>query len=223
MSHPSVLDWDTAGARCRRQKARTPAAPQLTRSQSSTKQTPDRLSPQSRSWHPATVWKCWAVVIRAPPGGTRGGCPQTTAGSQMLMVGRLLLAHQAWAHQEDIRGGKACQVALPPPALTGITFGARTSSLMITESSRGKGFSAPLARFAGLVVRAAWPSYAARRSFSAGVIRILRSETILLSPDSFSSSNCWRDKCSIILDPTALKHDEVGQLSIGSTDQSRGW
>ena len=113
MSHPSVLDWDTAGARCRRQKARTPAAPQLTRSQSSTKQTPDRLSPQSRSWHPATVWKCWAVVIRAPPGGTRGGCPQTTAGSQMLMVGRLLLAHQAWAHQEDIRGGKACQV--PPP------------------------------------------------------------------------------------------------------------
>ena len=147
MSHPSVLDWDTAGARCRRQKARTPAAPQLTRSQSSTKQTPDRLSPKSRSWQglgppSRKCWavKCWAVVIRAPPGGTRGGCPQTTAGSQMLMVGRLLLAHQAWAHQEDIRGGKACQVALPPPALTGITFGARTSSLMITESSRGKRF-----------------------------------------------------------------------------------
>ena len=30
-------------------------------------------------------------------------------------------------------------------------------------------------------------------------------------------------ECSIILHPTALKHDEVAQLSIGSTDQSRGW
>ena len=109
MSHPSVLDWDTAGARCRGQKARTPAAPQLTRSQSSTKQTPDRLSPESRSWQhaPANVWKCWAVVIGAPPCGTWGGCRQTTAGSQMLMVARLLPlpTKQAWAHQEDIRGG----------------------------------------------------------------------------------------------------------------------
>ena len=68
--------------------------------------------------------KCWAVVIRGPGGGTRGECRQTTAGSQMLMVARLLLAHQAWAHQEDIRGGKACQV--PPPALT-------VTSLLVLE------------------------------------------------------------------------------------------
>ena len=38
--------------------------------------------------------KCWAVVIRGPASGTRGECRQTTAGSQMLMVARLLLA---WA------------------------------------------------------------------------------------------------------------------------------
>ena len=141
MSHPSVLEWDTAGLRCRGEKARTPAAPQLTRSQSETKQTPDR----SRSWQDGNVWA--VVVIQWVPGGTRGECRQTTAGSQMLMVGRLLLAHQAClAHQEDIRGGKACQV--PPPALTG-AFGARTSSLMIT---REKSFLSAV----GSICRVGW-------------------------------------------------------------------
>ena len=78
----------TKSAHCR-----TPAAPQLTRSQGSTKQTTDR----SRSWH-RHVWKCWAGCSQC--GHPRacllgaGGCRQTTVGSQMLMVARLLLA---WA------------------------------------------------------------------------------------------------------------------------------
>lgn len=97
--------------------------------------------------------KCWAVVIRGPGGGTRGECRQTTAGSQMLMVARLLLAHQAWAHQEDIRGGKACQV--PPPTSSSqwcITFGARTSSLMITTVPKRKKFLSAV----GSICRVGW-------------------------------------------------------------------
>ena len=59
------------------------------------------------------------------------------------MVGRLLLAHQAWAHQEDIR--RPAKSSSQPPTLT---FGGRTSSLVITPE---KCFPAPLASFAGLV------------------------------------------------------------------------
>ena len=93
VSHPSVLDLGHGGcSRCcgtKSAQCRTPGAPQLTRSQVSTKQTTDR----SRSWH-RHVWKCWAgcsVVIQGP---AWGGCRQTTVGSQMLMVAGLLLA---WA------------------------------------------------------------------------------------------------------------------------------
>ena len=59
------------------------------------------------------------------------------------MVARLLLAHQAWAHQEDIR--RPAKSSSQPPTLT---FGGRTSSLVITPE---KCFPAPLASFAGLV------------------------------------------------------------------------
>ena len=138
MSHPSVLDWDTAGARCRRQKARTPAAPQLTRSQTSTKQTPDQLSPESRSWHGRPQMfggemlggghpgPCWWDPGRVPANYSR--LPNANGGQAFTCPPSL---GPSGRHQG--------REGLPSPTSSShwrITFGARTSSLMFPRDKK---------------------------------------------------------------------------------------
>ena len=152
------------------------------------------------------------------------------------MVGRLLLAHQAWAHQEDIR--RPAKSSSQPPTLT---FGGRTRSPVITPE---KCFPAPLASFAGLVGCRAFVSRS-RVMQHAGdsppgnnsIINPLLHPTTQQQPATTNdnpttiqqSDNNQRqqhsdgEEHSIILGRLALKHDEAGRWTIGSTDQSGRW
>ena len=157
----------------------------------------------------------------------------------MLMVGRLLLAHQAWAHQEDIR--RPAKSSSQPPTLT---FGGRTSSPVITPE---KCFPAPLASFAGLVGCRAFVSRSRVMQHAGdsppGNNSIINPSTQQLNNNQQQrtttqqqptttqqqSDNNQRqqhsdgEEHSIILGRLALKHDEAGRWTIGSTDQSGRW
>ena len=156
------------------------------------------------------------------------------------MVGRLLLAHQAWAHQEDIRRPAKSSSSQPPT----LTFGGRTSSPVITPE---KCFPAPLASFAGLVGCRAFVSRSRVMQHAGdsppGNNSIINPSTQQLNNNQQQrtttqqqptttqqqSDNNQRqqhsdgEEHSIILGRLALKHDEAGRWTIGSTDQSGRW
>ena len=159
-------------------------------------------------------WSSWWDLGRVP--ANYGRLPNANGGQAFTCCPPSL--GPSGRHQ----GRQGLPSPLPPPALTGITFGARTSSLMIRAVPEEKGFSAPLARFAGLVgcgalVGAPWRVMQHAGHSPLGNNSIIARQLFLLQLLQHL------DKCSISLNPTALKHDEVGRLTIGSTDQSRGW